>query len=85
MDTHIYSSEQIRALEQRVFAKNIVSSDDLMLRAGQAAFDALQKEWPNAKRLAVFCGHGNNGGDGYVIAYLAQQANYQVEVFYSSL
>ena len=84
MDNHIYSSEQVRQIEHKVFAKNIVNSNDLMMRAGQAAFDALQQQWPNAKRLVVMCGNGNNGGDGYVIAYLAQQANFQVEVFFSA-
>lgn len=85
MDNHIYSSEQVRQIEQKVFAKNIVNSNDLMSRAGQAAFDALQQQWPNAKRIVVMCGNGNNGGDGYVVAYLAQQANYQVDVFFSAL
>lgn len=84
MDNHIYSSEQVRHIEQKVFAKNIVNSMDLMSRAGQASFDVLQQQWPNAKRLVVMCGSGNNGGDGYVIAYLAQQANYQVQVFCSA-
>jgi hydroxyethylthiazole kinase-like uncharacterized protein yjeF len=84
MDNHIYSSEQVRQIEQKVFAKNIVNSMDLMSRAGQASFDVLQQQWPNAKRLVVMCGSGNNGGDGYVIAYLAQQANYQVQVFCSA-
>ncbi len=85
MDNHIYSSEQVRDIEQKIFKKGIVSSHELMRRAGQAAFEALQQQWPNAKRIVVMCGHGNNGGDGYVIAYLAQQANYQVEVFCSAL
>ena len=43
MDNHIYSSEQVRQIEHKVFAKNIVNSNDLMMRAGQAAFDVLQQ------------------------------------------
>lgn len=30
--------------------------------------------------LVVFCGSGNNGGDGYQLAKLAQQQGYQVQV-----
>lgn len=84
MNNYIYSAAQVRAIEQQVFASGI-SSQTLMAQAGAAAFDELQASWPQARRLAVFCGGGNNGGDGYVIARLAQQAGYQVEVFYSSL
>lgn len=80
----IYSSQQIYQLEQQVFASGVVSSD-LMFSAGEAVFKQLQQQWPQAKKIIVLCGAGNNGGDGYVVAYLAQQAGYQVEVFYSAL
>lgn len=84
MDTNIYSTTQIRAIEAQVFASGI-SSKSLMASAGAAAFLQLKQLMPEARRLVVCCGSGNNGGDGYVIAHLAQQAGYQVEVFYSSL
>ena len=44
-----------------------------MLRAGRAAFDALAGRWPCARSITVFCGKGNNAGDGYVIAGLAKE------------
>ena len=84
MSHDIYSAAQIRTIEQQVFASGI-SSQTVMAQAGAAAFAELQAYWPTARRLAVFCGAGNNGGDGYVIARLAQQAGYQVAVFYSAL
>ena len=52
-----------------------------MRSAGAAAFKALLDYWPEAGRIAVFCGGGNNGGDGYVIARLALEAGLQVSVF----
>lgn len=52
-----------------------------MRSAGAAAFRALLDYWPEADRIAVFCGGGNNGGDGYVIARLALEAGLQVWVF----
>jgi len=46
----------------------------LMQRAGAAAWELLQQRWPQARRIAVACGSGNNGGDGYVLATLARLA-----------
>jgi len=52
----------------------------LMQRAGLAAWELLQQRWPQARRIAVVCGTGNNGGDGYVLARLAKLAGRQVRV-----
>lgn len=52
----------------------------LMEHAGQAVFVALRQRWPEARLLWIFCGRGNNGGDGYVVARLARAAGFQVRV-----
>ncbi len=49
-----------------------------MLRAGQAVYEHIMAHWPEAQHWLVLCGHGNNGGDGYVVARLAQAAGKQV-------
>jgi NAD(P)H-hydrate epimerase len=51
-----------------------------MQRAANAAFNALLTQWPDVEQLIVYCGSGNNGGDGFVIAGLAQQAGLKVAV-----
>ena len=51
-----------------------------MRRAGLAAFEALRSRWPDARRISVICGAGNNAGDGYVIAGLASDAGLSVEL-----
>lgn len=52
----------------------------LMQRAGAAACELLLERWPRARRIAVACGTGNNGGDGYVLARLLHQAGRRVRV-----
>lgn len=54
---------------------------ELMERAGAAAYRVLRQRWPDAKRLTVLCGKGNNGGDGYVVARLAHQDGLTVKLY----
>ncbi|MBV4413573.1 bifunctional ADP-dependent NAD(P)H-hydrate dehydratase/NAD(P)H-hydrate epimerase [Enterobacteriaceae bacterium YMB-R22] len=51
---------------------------ELMLRAGEAAFQVALQAYPNSRHWLVLCGCGNNGGDGYVVARLAQAAGIAV-------
>ena len=52
----------------------------LMEQAGLAAFKLMKFQWPNAKRILVLAGGGNNGGDALVLARLAKLADKQVKV-----
>ncbi len=76
----LYSAAEVRAVEACAIRECGISSLSLMERAGQAAFGVMQKRWPQAKRIVIFCGSGNNGGDGYVIAALARRAGKDVTV-----
>lgn len=78
---HLYRAEQVRELDRVAIEEYGVPSAELMARAGAAAFAALRSRWPEARRIAVLCGTGNNGGDGYVLARLAQAAGLTVAVF----
>ena len=59
MSYPIYTSQQIRQLEQALFDSGIVSHE-LMFKAGKAAFSILQQQWPQAKKIVVLCGAGNS-------------------------
>lgn len=69
----LYTAEQVRNLDRTAIEDFGVDGFDLMKRAGRAAFRLARRRWPEARRLLVLCGGGNNGGDGYVVAGLAAQ------------
>ena len=78
--TAIYSAAQVRALDACEIEKRRVPGFTLMTRAAEAALKLLRARWPQAQRVAVVCGAGNNGGDGYVLARLAQAAGLEALV-----
>ncbi|MEA4920365.1 MAG: NAD(P)H-hydrate epimerase [Clostridiaceae bacterium] len=63
---------QMKEIEMRADACGL-SYLEMMENAGKAAFDALIAERPLIKTAAVFCGNGNNGGDGFVLARMLKQ------------
>lgn len=74
----LYSAAQVRALDRRAIEDAGIPGYTLMQRAALAAFEAMRNRWPQARRIAVLCGPGNNGGDGYEIARLARVAGLDV-------
>src|SRR5689334_17350064 len=83
--TAIYSAAQVRALDAFEVEQRRVPGYTLMTRAAEGALKILRARWPQARRIAVVCGAGNNGGDGYVLARLAQAAGFEVLVFAATL
>ena len=79
--TAVYQVAQIREFESDARTRYGLVGDVLMQRAGKAAFDFIQRRWPQAQHTAIFCGAGNNGGDGYVVAKLLHQRGMRVMVY----
>ncbi len=77
----ILSAEQIREWDQYTITNEPVASIDLMERAAARCSEWLMKNYPTAEGFAVFCGKGNNGGDGLAIARMLLQNNYIVTVY----
>ncbi|MBB3658675.1 hydroxyethylthiazole kinase-like uncharacterized protein yjeF [Rhizobium sp. BK650] len=70
------------AAADRAAAQSGIDSYGLMEKAGGAVAAAALRLYPGASRFAVFCGPGNNGGDGYVVARLLQESGARVEIFH---
>jgi NAD(P)H-hydrate epimerase len=70
----------MRELDER--AKRIIPGPALMENAGQAVFQHVIARYgkPKGQTFRVFCGPGNNGGDGFVIARLLVKAGANVSV-----
>jgi ADP-dependent NAD(P)H-hydrate dehydratase / NAD(P)H-hydrate epimerase len=75
-----FGIDATRSLERAAIAGLGIAGLVLMRRAGHACFEALRAHWPMAKCIAVVCGAGNNAGDGFVLATLAQRAGFDVRV-----
>ncbi|ART83080.1 bifunctional ADP-dependent NAD(P)H-hydrate dehydratase/NAD(P)H-hydrate epimerase [Oceanisphaera profunda] len=76
----LWRSEQIRNLERQAATAAGISLFELMERAGQAVFNQARLSWPSARCWWIFTGGGNNAGDGYIVARLAQAADISVQV-----
>lgn len=76
----LYDVNALRVLEARGIALCDGDAFALMARAGEAAWRYVLSHWPQAKRIVVVCGPGNNGGDGYVLARHALMSGCDVQV-----
>ncbi|CAG7856828.1 Bifunctional NAD(P)H-hydrate repair enzyme Nnr [biofilm metagenome] len=81
LPTNLYTAAQIAELESLAIKEYSTPGIELMSRAGNAVFRHLRIKLPNARKIAVFCGAGNNAGDGYIIAGLAQAVGMDVLVY----
>ena len=77
---NIYSVEGVRQVDRAAIDGLGISGYTLMTSAAMEVLNEAFSFFPEAKRWQVFCGAGNNGGDGYVLARLAAQQGVVVSV-----
>jgi ADP-dependent NAD(P)H-hydrate dehydratase / NAD(P)H-hydrate epimerase len=77
----ILSAADIRAWDQYTIQHEPVASIDLMERAAGECVSWILKHYPAAPSFAVFCGKGNNGGDGLAIARMLLGRGYPVFIY----
>lgn len=78
---NLYTAQQTREWDAYTIAHEPISAIDLMERAATACVQWLLHHMGNSKQYAVFCGSGNNGGDGLAIARLLRQKGASVQVY----
>ncbi len=83
--TELLTAAQMRAIEQAAIESGDATGLELMERAGRGVVEAVFEEWPEYAKapqsVAVLCGPGNNGGDGFVLARLLAGKGWAVKVF----
>lgn len=72
----LYTAGEMRAAE----AAHEGPMVELMERAGTAVGELVARRYPDARRVAVWCGGGANGGDGFVAARWLRAAGRDVQV-----
>ena len=76
----LYSAQSVSQIDHDAIKNHKIPGYTLMRRAGQAVFDSIEKRFAAPATLLVVCGAGNNAGDGYVIARIADQQGWKVKV-----
>ncbi|MBE8723059.1 NAD(P)H-hydrate dehydratase [Sphingobacterium pedocola] len=78
----VLSATQMKQVDALTLQGEGISAIDLMERASKALFTQLNKDLDLGNTsLVIFCGPGNNGGDGLALARLLHDAGHQIFVY----
>lgn len=76
----ILSAEQIRAWDEYTMQHEPIASIDLMERAAASCFSWLEMNGYTERSFSIYCGKGNNGGDGLALARMLSMLECPVTV-----
>ena len=76
----VLTVSQIRKIDEQSIGKDPTVGFTYMTKAGQGLFDAVRELVPDPKQgdVAIICGKGNNGGDGFTAGKLLIESGYTV-------
>lgn len=77
----IFSAEQIKTWDDYTIKQEPITSVDLMERAADACFSWIVEAGLQHKNFHIFCGKGNNGGDGLALAAMLSLQNKNITVY----
>lgn len=79
----VLTVQQMREIDSRAIAGNLTIGYSLMVKAAQGIYAVVCECLSENKNgeIAIFCGKGNNGGDGYVVGRMLLDAGYKVMCF----
>jgi NAD(P)H-hydrate epimerase len=81
----IFNASQIRDADSYTISHEPIHSIDLMERAAEKIVEELINLYKEKVPFAIFCGSGNNGGDGLAVARLLSLKDYKVEVYFAKI
>ena len=76
----LYTGKDMKMVDKKAIEAGIPSLI-LMENAGRSIADDIRNRWPTTKSVAILCGNGNNGGDGYVAARHLKESGLDVTIF----
>jgi NAD(P)H-hydrate epimerase len=77
----ILTSSQVRETDKFTIENEPIASIDLMERASKVFFDAIKQKLKKQNNIKVFCGIGNNGGDGLAVSRMLALSGFKVQVY----
>jgi ADP-dependent NAD(P)H-hydrate dehydratase / NAD(P)H-hydrate epimerase len=83
----VFTADEMRRVDQRAIRDLGIPGATLMEAAGRGAAACIQAALPElglprrGVRVAIVCGKGGNGGDGFVVARWLKRSGHRVEVF----
>jgi len=84
MTVNLYTAQQVRELDRIAIEDHGIDGFELMQKAARFAFRTFVKQWDGCKQIYVFCGSGNNAGDGYIFAGIAKKRGFRVSLYFIS-
>ena len=75
------TAEEMRRIDAAAIGETGIPGGVLMAFAGKAVAGFVLEKLKGLRRVAVLCGSGNNGGDGFVAAYFLSNYGVDVDVF----
>ncbi|MEG1666050.1 NAD(P)H-hydrate dehydratase [Chryseobacterium sp.] len=77
----IFTVENIRLADRYTIQNEPISSAQLMERASSLCAEWIFSNCKHHTKFAIFCGNGNNGGDGFAIARMLYLKGFDIDVF----
>lgn len=81
MSIKILTAAQIKGADAYTIEHDKITSVELMERAAGAFVRTFIEQWKEKRPVCIFCGSGNNGGDGLAIGRLLLSQQYKVQVY----
>ncbi|HDP75374.1 MAG TPA: NAD(P)H-hydrate dehydratase [Bacteroidales bacterium] len=78
----VFNTSQIKSIDAYTIENEPIESIDLMERAATALFNWFRSKYHKNCRIKIFCGTGNNGGDGLALARLLINSGFNTHIYY---